>query len=306
MDMSRSHAIILLRDPDGEDAYAVPLQEQCELRTVCVPVIATSSTLDAGECIGGSAGAAILADASAHWRGFVLTSHRAATVLAQLLGHARPHDLPPGMPCFGIGRKTLAPLATSPSVSSGFNLTLMGEDAGTAEGLAETIIAWDRLENCGDGTPKKPLAFLCGDRHLPVLPARLAAAGVPVEEVVVYRTVERPAASLELELRTALQQPTDFIVFFSPSGVAAFVSAEGVADAVRRSQKGDGHSSDVERADGTSLDTTAEAVGRVRLIALGPTTSAAMQCAGLAVAAVCGTPDADGVVAAVRQLTLVR
>lgn len=57
--------------------------------------------------------------------------------------------------------------------------------------------------------------FFCGDIRLPVLPQTLRAAGIAVQELEVYQTVETPQA---------LPGPWDGILFFSPSAVRSFFS----------------------------------------------------------------------------------
>lgn len=66
----------------------------------------------------------------------------------------------------------------------------------------------------------KRIVFFCGNLHLDTLPRLLTAAGIEVVEIVVYETVATPVVT------TA---HLDAILFFSPSGVKSFFSANTLA-----------------------------------------------------------------------------
>lgn len=61
------------------------------------------------------------------------------------------------------------------------------------------------------------LLFLAGDKRREELPSRMAEGGVPLEEIRVYATCKHP--QLSTSLAAASFGPTDWAVFFSPSGV---------------------------------------------------------------------------------------
>jgi uroporphyrinogen-III synthase len=82
---------------------------------------------------------------------------------------------------------------------------ISGEGANAAE-LAQVIL----------DSHVKQLIFFCGNRRRDELPAMLRKNGVVVSEVVVYETVEQPAA---------VQETYDAVLFFSPSSVQSFFSA---------------------------------------------------------------------------------
>ncbi len=71
--------------------------------------------------------------------------------------------------------------------------------------LAERILA---------AQPAGPVLFFCGDRRRDTLPALLAAAGIRLDERVVYRTVLQP--------HPVADEP-DALLFFSPSAVESFL-----------------------------------------------------------------------------------
>jgi len=116
-----------------------------------------------------------------------------------------------------------------------------------------------------EDAPERPLLFLSGSRRRDVLPTALREAEVAFEEQVVY----------EAHTRTDIQLPDDpaalWLAFFSPSGLEA-----------------------VQQAD-------AKVLGHARCAAIGPTTAAALEEAGLTVDAVAHDPAPDALVRAVRD-----
>jgi uroporphyrinogen-III synthase len=63
--------------------------------------------------------------------------------------------------------------------------------------------------------------FFCGDQRRDELPGKLSAAGVRVNELVVYRTTQTPHY---------VEGPYDGIAFFSPSAVHSFFSVNIAGD----------------------------------------------------------------------------
>jgi uroporphyrinogen-III synthase len=111
--------------------------------------------------------------------------------------------------------------------------------------------------------PQEPLLFLSGNRRRDDLPDGLRAANIDFEELVVYETQARTDLSLP--------PPADesWLAFFSPSGLAAVQQA------------------------------TEGPLSSYRLAAIGPTTAASLEDAGLSPAAVADTPSPDGLVDAI-------
>lgn len=78
-----------------------------------------------------------------------------------------------------------------------------------ASALAEIIIE-DNVKN---------VIFFCGDIHREELPVKLKEAGIGVEEIVVYKTVETPHP---------IVKKYDGILFFSPSAVRSYFKLNSV------------------------------------------------------------------------------
>ena len=104
--------------------------------------------------------------------------------------------------------------------------TIVGADTGNGGALANLLVQTfhrDQL-NCSNGSaelpPRPPLLFLVGDQRRDIIPKRLAAENIPLEELVVYKTAV--ASTFDQELDRVLGDETDgdieWIVFFSPSG----------------------------------------------------------------------------------------
>jgi uroporphyrinogen-III synthase len=112
---------------------------------------------------------------------------------------------------------------SSVSIVEGMGFKALGSDCGRAEELADYII-----ENSKVGSNSTALAassspyflFLCGDKRLGILPAKLKEAGLLVKEQPVYGTTLSTRFSNELEdILLIKERSIDWVVFFSPSGV---------------------------------------------------------------------------------------
>jgi uroporphyrinogen-III synthase len=113
--------------------------------------------------------------------------------------------------------------------------TIVGVDTGNGSALANLIVqsfrrdhslAEDYHTSSEDSTenhtplPQLPLLFLVGDRRRDIIPKRLAAENIALEELVVYETTI--ASTFDEELDRVMADATDgdieWIVFFSPAG----------------------------------------------------------------------------------------
>jgi uroporphyrinogen-III synthase len=69
----------------------------------------------------------------------------------------------------------------------------------------------------------REVVFFCGDRRRDELPSLLAASGIKVHEVVLYQTLETPVV---------VREGYDAVLFFSPSAVRSFFSANTLPENV--------------------------------------------------------------------------
>ncbi len=109
-----------------------------------------------------------------------------------------------------------------------------------------------------------PLLFLSGNRRRPELPAALDGYGIAFDEVTIYRTILRDFTRPEAD--------PEWIVFFSPSGVDSFLRQETIPTGAN-------------------------------LMAIGPTTAAALRDVGLDVTSVAEAPTPEAVEEAMAALT---
>ena len=141
-----------------------------------------------------------------------------------------------------------------------------GALAGRAAALAPVIVS-TRV-----ASETRPLLFLAGDKAMPVLPALLAEAHVPLVQACVYETRPRPdlPAALAPYSADGPDAPA-WVVLHSPSAVTAV---------------------------GAQL--AAWTAHGVRLAAIGATTAAALATAGLVATATAPEPTSAGVAVALR------
>ena len=103
--------------------------------------------------------------------------------------------------------------ATMNAVNKQFESATVIAVANNATELAKVIIE--------DG--EEEVVFFCGDQRLDTLPTTLRENDVEVFEVVVYRTEQTPKT---------IAKEYDAILFFSPTGVNSFFSANSVGSGV--------------------------------------------------------------------------
>ncbi len=101
--------------------------------------------------------------------------------------------------CFCVGAKTANLLS-----EQGINVV---EIADYSRDLAEIIL---------EKYPEEKFVFFCGNRRREELPSLLAESNIHFQEIEVYRTHLDPVT---------FEQKFDGIMFFSPSGVKSFISA---------------------------------------------------------------------------------
>lgn len=136
----------------------------------------------------------------------VFTSSNAVTSLKKYLNESINH-LPPQWEIFCLSGKTKEVLREEEKLFGSIEAT-----ASSATELAQKIIA----------SGAKELLFFCGNRRRDELPALLQNAGVQVHEVVVYEVRETPAF---------VRGDFDGVLFFSPSAVQSFFTANQLKEA---------------------------------------------------------------------------
>jgi uroporphyrinogen-III synthase len=106
--------------------------------------------------------------------------------------------------------------------------TIVGADTGHGGALANLIVQSHRRDQSLSTYPEKssndisqlPLLFLVGDKRRDIIPKRLEAENIPLEELVVYETTV--VSTFDEELDRVFNDMTDgdieWIIFFSPSG----------------------------------------------------------------------------------------
>lgn len=190
---------------------------------------------------------------SANHDALIVTSQRAVDALSSVL---------PKLPSrvFEIPTYTVGP-ATAERLKRLRFAHVFGSDSGNGIALAKQIIC--------TSSGRRKFLFLAGEIHRRQLPDMLVSAGNEVDTLIVYKTVP---ANVEIEPRP---NPTDWIVFFSPS------HADGIVADLRQLH--------------------AQGMPTPKVAAIGPTTQEYLQSQGLAVDAVARTPTAEGLKCAIDE-----
>jgi uroporphyrinogen-III synthase len=94
---------------------------------------------------------------------------------------------------------------TKKMVAAYFGESLIIGTADTATALADEIMKEDEKDG--------ELIFFCGNQRRQELPEKLRAAGIALNEIMVYQTIATPRK---------LQKDYDAVLFFSPSAVESF------------------------------------------------------------------------------------
>lgn len=186
-----AHTILLLRSEDGSEPYLAAL-ERAGFDAVCVPVVTFTFT--------GTRDMLRELDRPDAYSGLVITSPRTTDAWSREPIAASRLGAWSAKPVFAVGPRTAA-------AARDLGLEPLGHDAGSARELAGYIA---RRRTPGEG---RPLLFCCGEPRRDELPDRLEAAGIPLEEVVVYRS--------HVLQKAPLSSAPDWVVFFSPRSMDA-------------------------------------------------------------------------------------
>lgn len=191
--------VLLLRSEDGSEPYIDAL-EAAGLRAVCVPVVSFTHT--------GTREMLRELSRPDDYSGLVITSPRTTEAWSrEPIAETRLPDWV-DKPAFAVGPRTAADARR-------LGLNPQGQDAGSARDLAGYIVRniARQVGRNGPSEELRPLLFCCGEPHRDELPSVLEEEGIPLKEVVVYRSHVLKAAPLS--------SPPEWVVFFSPRSMDA-------------------------------------------------------------------------------------
>ncbi len=163
------------------------------------------------------------------------------------------------LPCYVVGEATAAKVI---ELLSWKPTLIRGQGSGNASNLADLILEHHR--------PGDRFLFPCGNLKQSDIEKVLCQHGISVVSVIAYETV--PREDIEDEIKEKLDQPVDFVVYFSPSGVK--VAYEQLTK----------HSPNA------------------KIISIGPTTSEALSTSGCNKVHVADKPNADSVAKMIRDM----
>jgi len=102
--------------------------------------------------------------------------------------------------------------ATKTLVENYFEKACIADTATNADGLADKIISDNSV---------KEIVFFCGNQRRNTLPKKLRSNEIKVQELVVYKTIEKPQL---------VSKNYDGILFFSPSAVRSFFTLNKIKE----------------------------------------------------------------------------
>lgn len=164
------------------------------------------------------------------------------------------------LPCYVVGEGTAKVLKEK------FGMASRGQESGSAQQLAQ-IICKER-----GGSSMKPLLFPSAEMKRNLLVESLTNFGIPIDVVTSYKTIPHPQLEHLLQQRLSKEgcEP-DTLIFFSPSGVNAVLSV---------------------------LSNVNHNYQCFRMVAIGPTTKAALEDRGQIVFATASQPSPSSLVEA--------
>lgn len=150
-----------------------------------------------------------LNSASDNYSGIIFTSSRSVTAVSGALGGAELSTEWFKLHNYCVGQ------ASEKEIFTQLKLSTKGSETGNASNLAE-FIASDLKEK----DINKPFLFPCGNLKQDILENKLQAYGYNLDSIEVYETIPHPnlAQSLQEHIMSSPDR-TEYIVFFSPSGV---------------------------------------------------------------------------------------
>lgn len=145
---------------------------------------------------------------------FIITSQRAVEVFHECLATIVKRD--PALASIIRGKTgyTVGPATEQVLRENGFTDVRGGRDAGNGSKLAEIILK--------ERTVSEPIVFFTGEIRKDVIPVKLKAEGVPISEVVIYKT--EPREQIFESYLSRASEAHDWLVFFSPQGTEEIVA----------------------------------------------------------------------------------
>ena len=196
--MTRVRLLVPRPEPDGERTAAVLRTRGHDVLLAALLRVEAVAVADLGD---------------GPWAGVVITSANAARAVAS---HPRRAELVK-LPLFAVGRRS-----AEAARAAGFG------EVPSADGDAR-----DLLRLLAARAARAPLLHLAGEDRAVDLAAELAAHGVPVRTVAVYRTVK--AAAFPAPVRAALAAgQLDGVLHFSRRSAEAFVECARLAGVLDR------------------------------------------------------------------------
>ncbi|DAZ97060.1 TPA: hypothetical protein N0F65_001244 [Lagenidium giganteum] len=206
--------VLLLKTADAK--YAAAFQQHAQ--SMAIGSVSTHfSEVLAFEYLNVEELALVLLQLQSTYSGIIVTSPRASTAIVQVL-EAQTDDRTRqtmlanlrAVHVFSVGAATSRDLAE-------LGISCRGEDAGSADKLAE-LLAQDGVLPTDCASKRKPMVFLCGEKHRDALPASFHDRNLPLCELTVYKS--RTTDKLVLPDSLGHRMPR-WVAFFSPSGIAA-------------------------------------------------------------------------------------
>ncbi|BFZ55343.1 hypothetical protein PYCC9005_002383 [Savitreella phatthalungensis] len=143
------------------------------------------------------------------YSGLIVTSQRSVEAVADMIAALTTSQKTALLqkPVYTVGPATHAAISRI-----GFS-DIRGSESGNGDALA-TFILRERPEN-----EIRPFFFIVGDKRRDIITKRMAAAGIPLEELVVYETVTASTFISDFQSATMdAGNSIEWLVFFSPAG----------------------------------------------------------------------------------------
>lgn len=150
-----------------------------------------------------------------HTPSFIITSQRAVEVFNECIDRIRAARPDAVASIFAKAGYTVGPATSKILREAGFTDVRGGASAGNGLVLSDIII--------NEANPTHRIAFFTGEIRKDIIPRKLADAGIPLYEKVIYRTSERDDIVANFNRVKPSLGPDSWIIFFSPQGTDVIV-----------------------------------------------------------------------------------